>query len=402
MLLSSIRDVNLTNVKVLCRVDYNVPIEDGIVLDDTKIVRSLSTINYVLENGGYLILMSHLGRPKGVDKKYSLKPVAAHLSKLLNREVKFSSELIGSEPQSLVEGLSKETYQVILLENTRFHEGETKNDPQLAKNLSSLGDIFVSDAFGSSHRAHASTEGVTRYIPGYTGFLMEKEFIRITAATSNPLKPSLAIVGGAKVSSKLEILKNFVDVVDDVIIGGAMAFTFIFANGGNVGTSLVEEDMIDVAKEIIFTAEKNQVGIHLPIDVRVGHNFETPILENKKAKIVKSDQIPDLEMGLDIGPKSEKLFIAVIEKANTIIWNGPMGVFENELYKSGTIAVTNSIFSRSVNTIIGGGDTVYAINIAEIDEIPENIHISTGGGATLELMSGKPMPGINCLIGKPL
>ncbi|OLS22479.1 MAG: Bifunctional PGK/TIM, partial [Candidatus Heimdallarchaeota archaeon LC_2] len=383
-------------------VDYNVPIEDGMVLDDTKIVRSLSTINYILDKGGYVILMSHLGRPKGVDKKFSLRPVATHLSKHLNREVKFSSELIGSESEALIEGLSDDTYQVILLENTRFHEGETKNSTHLAKELALLGEIFVSDAFGSSHRGHASTEGITRYIPGYTGFLMEKEFIRITDATSNPLSPSLAIVGGAKISSKLEILKNFVNVVDDLIIGGAMAFTFIVANGGKVGTSLIEEDMIDVAKDILLTAKRKHVGIHLPVDIRIGHDFENPIIEKEEAKIVNSCQIPDLTMGLDIGPNSEKLFINVIEKANSIIWNGPMGVFEQELYKSGTLAITTAIFSSSANIIIGGGDTIYAIKIAEIAEIPENIHISTGGGATLELMSGKPMPGINCLIGKPL
>ncbi|MHA2098176.1 MAG: phosphoglycerate kinase [Candidatus Kariarchaeaceae archaeon] len=401
-MLKTIKDIDPKDQKVLCRVDYNVPMKNGKIIDDTRIVSSLQTISYILERGGLIILISHLGRPKGYDEKLSLKPIADHLSNLLNRSVMFCPELVGERAQSLIEGMSKESYQVVMLENTRFEKGETKNDLELAKSLASFADIFVSDAFGTAHRAHASTEGVTKFIPGYAGYLIEKEYNQILSAISKPQKPLLAIIGGVKVSTKLSVIKNLLKTVDDMIIGGGMAYTFIKAQGGSIGNSLVEDDMIDDAKSLLNLANDNQVQIHLPKDIRLALDFDTPLIENDAVKIINSYQIPEDAMGLDIGPESEIQFIDVINRANTIIWNGPMGVFESVLFRSGTNSIAKSVFKRGVNTIIGGGDTIYAINVADIVSIPNNIHISTGGGASLELMSGKELPGISCLIGKSL
>lgn len=401
-MIKTIKEIDPLGKKILCRVDFNVPIKNGKIIDDTRIVSSLQTISYILERGGLIVLISHLGRPKGYDEKLSLKPIADHLSNLLNRSVIFCPQLVGDEATSIVEGMSEETYQVVLLENTRFDPRETKNDPELAKSLASLADIFVSDAFGAAHRAHASTEGVTKFIPGYAGFLMEKEYNSITSATLNFQQPLLAIIGGAKVSTKLLVIKGLLETVSDIIIGGGMAFTFIKAQGGKIGNSLVEEDMIETAKSLLDNASKYNVKFHLPLDVKLALDLDKPLIENEEVKIVNSNEIPEIAMGLDIGPKTEKNFIAVIKQANTIIWSGPMGVFESVLFRSGTDAIAKAVFDRGVNTVIGGGDTIYAINIANIVQIPHNIHISTGGGASLELMSGQDLPGINCLIGKPL
>lgn len=395
-MLRSIRDADLKNKVVLLRVDYNVPLEGDVVKDDTRMVRSLPTINYLLENNASLILVSHLGRPKGkIIPNLSLKPVAKHLSTLINREVKFVNSTVGVAVRNEINKV--QPGQVILLENTRFNLGEKSNDSIFAKELASYADIFVSDAFGTVHRAHASTVGVSSYLPSYAGFLVQEEYERITKAMDNPQIPALAIIGGAKVSTKLDIMNKFLEFVNILVIGGGMAYTFLKAKGYEVGNSLLEVEMIDTAKELLLKAEKKGIEIILPIDIRVSKSFEEAVIENGVAKIAPANDIPIDMMGLDIGPESEKLMSEAIKRAKTIIWNGPMGVFEKKLYRSGTTKIAQAVIERNVNTIIGGGDTAYAINLVGIDSIPKNIHISTGGGASLELLSGLTLPGIECL-----
>lgn len=395
-MLRSIRDADLKNKVVLLRVDYNVPLEGDVVKDDTRMVRSLPTINYLLENNASLILVSHLGRPEGkVIPNLSLKPVAKHLSTLINREVKFVNSTVGVAVRNEINKI--QPGQVILLENTRFNLGEKSNDSIFAKELASYADIFVSDAFGTVHRAHASTVGVSSYLPSYAGFLVQEEYERITKAMDSPQIPALAIFGGAKVSTKLDIMNKFLEFVNILVIGGGMAYTFLKAKGYEVGNSLLEVEMIDTAKELLLKAEKKGIEIILPIDIRVSKSFEEAVIENGVAKITPANDIPIDMMGLDIGPESEKLMSEAIKRAKTIIWNGPMGVFEKKLYRSGTTQIAKAVIERNVNTIIGGGDTAYAINLVGIDSIPKNIHISTGGGASLELLSGLTLPGIDCL-----
>lgn len=395
-MLRSIRDADLKNKVVLLRVDYNVPLEGDVVKDDTRMVRSLPTINYLLENNASLILVSHLGRPEGkVIPNLSLKPVAKHLSTLINREVKFVNSTVGVAVRNEINKV--QPGQVILLENTRFNLGEKSNDSIFAKELASYADIFVSDAFGTVHRAHASTVGVSSYLPSYAGFLVQEEYERITKAMDSPQIPALAIFGGAKVSTKLDIMNKFLEFVNILVIGGGMAYTFLKAKGYEVGNSLLEVEMIDTAKELLLKAEKKGIEIILPIDIRVSKSFEEAVIENGVAKIAPANDIPIDMMGLDIGPESEKLMSEAIKRAKTIIWNGPMGVFEKKLYRSGTTQIAKAVIERNVNTIIGGGDTAYAINLVGIDSIPKNIHISTGGGACLELLSGLTLPGIECL-----
>lgn len=395
-MLRSIRDADLKNKVVLLRVDYNVPLEGDVVKDDTRMVRSLPTINYLLENNASLILVSHLGRPEGkVIPNLSLKPVAKHLSTLINREVKFVNSTVGVAVRNEINKI--QPGQVILLENTRFNLGEKSNDSIFAKELASYADIFVSDAFGTVHRAHASTVGVSSYLPSYAGFLVQEEYERITKAMDSPQIPALAIFGGAKVSTKLDIMNKFLEFVNILVIGGGMAYTFLKAKGYEVGNSLLEVEMIDTAKELLLKAEKKGIEIILPIDIRVSKSFEEAVIENGVAKIAPANDIPIDMMGLDIGPESEKLMSEAIKRAKTIIWNGPMGVFEKKLYRSGTTQIAKAVIERNVNTIIGGGDTAYAINLVGIDSIPKNIHISTGGGASLELLSGLTLPGIDCL-----
>lgn len=395
-MLRSIRDADLKNKVVLLRVDYNVPLEGDVVKDDTRMVRSLPTINYLLENNASLILVSHLGRPEGkVIPNLSLKPVAKHLSTLINREVKFVNSTVGVAVRNEINKV--QPGQVILLENTRFNLGEKSNDSIFAKELASYADIFVSDAFGTVHRAHASTVGVSSYLPSYAGFLVQEEYERITKAMDSPQIPTLAIFGGAKVSTKLDIMNKFLEFVNILVIGGGMAYTFLKAKGYEVGNSLLEVEMIDTAKELLLKAEKKGIEIILPIDIRVSKSFEEAVIENGVAKIAPANDIPIDMMGLDIGPESEKLMSEAIKRAKTIIWNGPMGVFEKKLYRSGTTQIAKAVIERNVNTIIGGGDTAYAINLVGIDSIPKNIHISTGGGASLELLSGLTLPGIDCL-----
>lgn len=395
-MLRSIREANLKNKVVLLRVDYNVPLEGNVVKDDTRMIRSLPTINYLLDNSASLILLSHLGRPKGkVVPSLSLKPVAKHLSTLIKRDVKFIDTTVGVEVQKVVRKI--QAGEVILLENTRFNPGEKANDDTFAKELANFAEIFVSDAFGTVHRAHASTVGISSYLPSYAGFLVQEEYERITNAMEDPQRPAMAIIGGAKVSTKLDIMNKFLEIVDILVIGGGMAYTFLKAKGYEVGNSLLEVEMIDTASELMIKAKEKGIELILPIDIRIARSFEEAEIENGAARIVPADNIPIDTMGLDIGPDSEKLIIQAIKRAKTIIWNGPMGVFEKKLYRSGTTTVTHAVIDRNVNTIIGGGDTAYAINITGIGLIPENIHISTGGGASLELLSGLALPGIECL-----
>ncbi len=379
----------------MLRVDYNVPIKDGQVLDDTRINRSLPTLNYLLENNCNIIIMSHLGRPKGeIKSELSLRPVAIHLSGLLKEAVKFCDETVGEKADKIINDIGSE-YRIVLLENTRFNKDEKKNGDEFAKELASYGDIFVSDAFGTVHRAHASTVGVSNYLKAYAGILVEEEYSRITNAMISPKKPSIAIVGGAKISTKIDVINNFIEIMDTIIIGGGMTFTFLKSMGKEVGNSLIEESMVDTAAQLLIKASEKGVKILLPVDFRLSKTFDTPLLENGIAII--SAEIQEDAMGLDIGPESEILFAKTIEQANTIIWNGPMGVFEKELYLSGTKSIAESIVKRNVDTIIGGGDTAFALNLAGISEIPEAIHVSTGGGASLELLSGKKLPGLECL-----
>ncbi|MCY3411649.1 MAG: phosphoglycerate kinase [Candidatus Heimdallarchaeota archaeon] len=395
-MLKSIKNTDIAGKRVLVRVDYNVPINDGKVMDDTRIIRSLPTIKYLLDNNAKVILISHLGRPKGeIKPELSLKPVAEHLQSVLGFPVRFSSENTGEDLRSTILTMEE---KLILLENTRFHPGETKNDAEFAKELASFAEVFVSDAFGTVHRAHSSTVGVSQYLPSAAGFLVEQEYTRINSAMQSPKKPSIAIVGGAKVSTKLDVINNFIDKVDEIIVGGGMVYTFFLAKGKQVGDSLKEADMVDTARDLLQKAEKKGVTIHLPLDIALSKTFDEPWLENGEVKVVSWDTIPDGSMGLDIGPKSIKSFSNVINAANTIIWNGPMGVFEKELYRVGTAAVAKAVVERAVDTVIGGGDTAYALNLSGFDEIPEIIHISTGGGASLELMSGLSLPGIECLM----
>lgn len=399
-MIKSVRDINVKDKTVLCRVDYNVPIKDGVIKDDTRIVRSLPTIKYLLENGALVVLTSHLGRPKKIDFAYSLKPVASYLSKLLGQKVEFAAKTVGEETRKLIKGMSIDNYRIVLLENTRFNNGETRNEENFSKELASLADIFVSDAFGTVHRAHASTVGVTRFLPGYAGFLVEEEYTRIMAAMKNPIKPSLAIIGGAKISTKLGVIKKFIDIVDTIILGGGMFFTFLKSKNYEIGNSLVEEEMLDTAKELMIEAKENGVTIILPVDVRLAKTFDEPWLVDNQVHIVPIDAIPENSIGMDIGPQSEIKFIAEINKSNTILWNGPMGVFEKELYQKGTKSIAKAVIERDTVTIVGGGDTVYALKLVEVSSIPKSIHVSTGGGATLELLSGVTLPGLTCLTGK--
>ncbi len=394
-------DVDVKNKKVLMRVDFNVPLEGGKVKDDTRIRSTLPSINYVLDHGGSLVLMSHLGRPKGeVRKELSLRPVAEYLSILLKRTVKFADSTVGERTKAMAASL--QPGEILLLENTRFDPREKKNDPQYSKELASLGDIFVNDAFGTAHRAHASTVGVAEYLPAVSGLLMAKELEALERATNDPEKPVLAIMGGAKVSDKIKVIENLMKYVNSIVIGGGMAFTFLKAKGYETGNSLLEENMVDTAKKLMYNAESRGVKIILPVDVRLAKSFNEPLIAYGIAAVIPSDQIPEDTMGLDIGPKTEEKITEEVEKANTIFWNGPMGVFEKDCYARGTMAVAEAIIKRNTMTIVGGGDSLYALNMTMekrgLELQPKTpIHISTGGGATLDYLSGKELPGVRVL-----
>jgi len=393
----TIRDIDLKGKRVIMRVDFNVPMKDGEITDDTRIVEALPTIKYAIENGAIVILLSHLGRPKGERKpEFSLAPVAKKLSEILGKEVTFIPELYGEIVNEKVKN-AKEG-DVILLENTRFDKGETKNDPELAKKWAELADIHVNDAFGTAHRAHASNVGIAQYIPSVAGFLMEKEIKFLSKATTNPEKPYVVVLGGAKVSDKIGVITNLLDKADKILIGGAMMFTFLKSLGYNVGSSLVEDDKLDLAKRILEQAKEKGTEIVLPVDAVCAQKIEAGV-ETKTIDI--KDGIPEGWMGLDIGPKTVELFRNSITGAKTIVWNGPMGVFEIEDFSNGTKEVAIAIAEetpKGATTIIGGGDSAAAI--AKFGLKDKVSHVSTGGGASLEFLEGKELPGIASIANK--
>ena len=383
----TVQDIDVTGKKVLVRVDFNVPIKDGKVGDDTRIQAALPTINYLLERDSSLILCSHLGRPKGeVKPEFSLRPVAEYLGKVLDQPVAFADDCIGPQAEEAASQLKPK--EILLLENTRFHAGEKKNDPEMAKQLAGLADIYVNDAFGSAHRAHASTEGVAQFMPGVAGFLMEKEIRYLGQAISDPARPFLAILGGAKISDKIGVIKNLLGKADQVLIGGGMANTFFKAQGYPVGDSLVEDEALKVARELVKSAE-NQ--LRLPVDVVIGDDFS----DDAKKKVMSMGPIPEGWRILDIGPETVANFGKLISEAGTVVWNGPMGVFEFPSFAVGTNGVAAAIADSQATTIIGGGDSVAAVKQAGL---AGNVsHISTGGGASLEMLEGKTLPGLAAL-----
>lgn len=391
----SIENVDLKNKRVLVRVDFNVPLDENLqITDDIRITSSLPTINKIISEGGKAILMSHLGRPKGkVNLKYSLKPAAERLGKLIGKEVKLAPDCIGEEVKALVNKMN--SGDVLMLENLRFHEEEEKNDETFAKKLSELGDVYVNDAFGSAHRAHASTEGVTKFIKSCaSGYLMQKELKYLGAAIANPKRPFCAVLGGAKISGKIDVISNLLGKVDTLLIGGGMAFTFLKAQGKEIGKSLLEEEKIDLAKEVLEKAKNSKVKFLLPVDFVVADEFKN----ESPSMIVKADAIPSDKMGLDIGPESIKLFKQELENSKTIVWNGPMGVFEMDNFAKGTFAIAQvlaDVTSKNAITIVGGGDSAAAISKAGLDD--KVSHVSTGGGASLEFLEGKVLPGVDAL-----
>jgi phosphoglycerate kinase len=391
----TIDTVDLKEKRVLVRVDFNVPLDENLkITDDKRIVESLPTIKKIIANGGKAILMSHLGRPKGkVNPKYSLKPCAEKLSELLNKEVKIAHDCIGENVKVMVDSLNPG--DVLILENLRFHEEEEKNDPEFAKKLAELGDIYVNDAFGSAHRAHASTEGVTKYIStSVAGYLMEKELNYLGKALSEPKRPYCAILGGAKISGKIDVINNLLDKVDTLIIGGGMAYTFYKAQGYEIGTSLLEAEKVDLAKELLDKVKTKKLNFLLPLDVVVASEFNN----DSPSEVKKINEMPSDKMGLDIGPATIELFSEAIKKSKTIIWNGPMGVFEFDNFAKGTNAIATALVEATSNgaiTVIGGGDSAAAISKAGLED--KVSHVSTGGGASLEFLEGKVLPGVAAL-----
>jgi len=391
----SIEDIEVQGKRVFCRVDFNVPIDaDGTIADDTRIQASLPTIRYLIEHGARLILASHLGRPKGKpDPAYSLCPVATHLSNLLGKQVIMAPDCVGDNIKLLSNQLQNGS--VMLLENVRFHPGETDNDPEFAAQLAELADIYVNDAFGSAHRAHASTEGVAKLLhPAVSGYLMEKELKYLGGALANPQRPFVAILGGAKVSDKITVIENLLGKVDCILIGGGMAYTFLKAQGFEIGKSLVEEDRLGLAKALLAKAKTNGVEFLLPVD----HVVTSAFAADSPAKICGNDNFPADKMGLDIGPETIKLYAGQVAGAKTVIWNGPMGVFEFDAFAKGTFAIAETLAATDCLSIIGGGDSVAAVNKSNLQD--KMTHISTGGGASLEFLEGKALPGVVALTDK--
>ncbi|MGN2336868.1 phosphoglycerate kinase [Clostridium cagae] len=388
----TIEDIQVKGKKVLVRCDFNVPLKDGVITDENRLNGALPTIKYLVENGAKVILCSHMGKPKGEPKpELSLAPVAKRLSELLGKEIKFAPDntVVGENAKAAVAEMKDG--DIVLLENTRYRKEETKNGEEFSKELASLAEIFVNDAFGTAHRAHCSTVGVTDYIDtAVCGYLIQKELKFLGNAVEIPEKPFVAILGGAKVSDKIAVINNLLDKVDTIIIGGGMAYTFLKAQGYEIGTSLVEEDRLDYAKEMIAKAEEKGVKFLLPVDHRVAAEFK-----DVEATVTNDQNIPTGNMGLDIGPKTETVYANAIKDAKTVIWNGPMGVFEFENFNKGTIAVAKAMADSNATTIIGGGDSAAAVNILGFGD--KMTHISTGGGASLEFLEGKVLPGISAL-----
>lgn len=389
----NITDVDIENKRVLLRCDFNVPLDEkGNITDNTRIVKSLDTINYIISRNAKLVIMSHLGRPKGeYDEKYSLKPVKEELERLLNHEVVLAKDVIGEDAKTKVNNMKYG--DIVLLENVRFEKGEKENSDEMSKVLSNFGEIYVNDAFGTAHRAHSSTAGVAKYLPAYAGFLMKEEIEYLKTVINDPERPFLAILGGAKVSDKLAVIYSLLDKVDEILIGGGMVFTLFKAMGYNIGKSLVEEDRIEDAKNIIKKAEEKNIKLVLPVDVVV-----TDSIESNTYKTVNIDQIPDDLMGVDIGEKTIENMGKEISKAMTIIWNGPLGVFEYVNFANGTKKIAEKIADTDCVSIVGGGDSTAAVKQMGLEK--EFSHISTGGGATLELLEGKKLPGVESLLDK--
>ncbi|OQY16791.1 MAG: phosphoglycerate kinase [Desulfobacteraceae bacterium 4572_35.1] len=391
----SISDLNLRGKRVFCRVDFNVPLdEDQKISDDTRIVAALPTIRHILSQGGKLILASHLGRPKGkVQAKMSLAPVAPYLSELLNVKVTMAPDCIGEQVESIVEKM--EDGDVVLLENLRFHIGEEKNDPEFCAQLAKLADLYVNDAFGTAHRAHASTEGITHLLnPAAAGFLIDKELKYLGQALDEPQRPFVAILGGAKVSDKITVINQLLEKVDALLIGGGMAYTFLQAQGINIGTSLIEKDQTQLASELLNKARANNVKLLLPDDHIVAPTFD----RNASATTCDNNNFPIDQMGLDIGPQTIQKYTEQLVSAATVVWNGPMGVFEFPAFANGTFKIAEALANSAAISIIGGGDSVAAVNRAGLND--KMTHISTGGGASLEFLEGKILPGIAALTNK--
>jgi len=390
----SVEDIDVRGKRVLCRCDFNVPTKGGVITSDKRIVAALPTIEYLVKNGAKVILCSHMGKPKGEFKpELSLQVVADRLSELLGQTVIMAKDVAGEDAQAKAAALQEG--QVMLLENTRFEKGETKNDAELSKKLAAMADVFVNDAFGTAHRAHSSTAGVADYLPAACGYLIQKEIGIMGKALADPERPFVAILGGAKVSDKLNVINNLLEKVDTLIIGGGMAYTFLAAKGYTVGKSLLDTEKIDYCKEMMAKAEAKGVKLLLPIDTVVAASFPNPIDGPVDVKTVPSNEIPDDMEGLDIGEKTRELFAEAAKAAKTVVWNGPMGVFENPTLAKGTIAVAQALADSEAITIVGGGDSAAACE--QLGFAKEITHISTGGGASLEFLEGLELPGIACL-----
>ena len=390
----SVDDINVSGKRVLCRCDFNVPLKDGVITDTNRLTAALPTIKKLIADGGKVILCSHLGKPKGEPKpELSLAPVAKKLTELLGQEVKFAADdnVVGPNAKAAVEAMKDG--EVILLQNTRYRAEETKNGEAFSKDLASLCDVFVNDAFGTAHRAHCSNVGVAQLVDtAVVGYLMQKEIDFLGNAVENPVRPFVAILGGAKVADKLNVISNLLEKCDTLIIGGGMAYTFLKAKGMEVGTSLVDDEKIDYCKEMIAKAEKLGKKLLLPVDTTIAKEFPNPIDAEISIEVVASDKIPADRMGLDIGTETQKLFADAAKTAKTVVWNGPMGVFENPILAKGTIAVAKALAETEATTIIGGGDSAAAVNQLGFGD--QMSHISTGGGASLEFLEGKELPGV--------
>ena len=393
----TVEEMDVRGKRVLVRCDFNVPMKDGKITNDNRIVAALPTIKKLIENGGKVILCSHLGKPKnGPEEKFSLAPVAVRLSELLGKEVVFANDdtVVGENAKAAVAAMKDG--DVVLLQNTRFRKEETKNLPEFSEELASLADCYVNDAFGSAHRAHCSTAGVTDYIKDTAvGYLMEKEIRYLGNAVNDPVRPFTAILGGAKVADKLNVISNLLEKVDTLIIGGGMAYTFLAAKGYEVGTSLVDTEKLDYCKDMMKKAEEKGVKLLLPVDTAVAASFPDPIDAPIEVQMVAADAMPAGMMGLDIGPETEKLFADAVKASKTVVWNGPMGVFENPTLAAGTLAVAKAMAESDATTVIGGGDSAAAV--IQLGFADKMTHISTGGGASLEYLEGKELPGIACI-----